>query len=218
MRLCVRITTHLCFSLRCLFLHGWFVSWGDWVTVRYKFSCKHPCHNWLSYLWCWEMLPDRNHKLMGLWYWELMSHPEPTELQVGELHSFEWFWVSRRIFIYSYHNTFVFFSKTSAQCFRPLCGWHLIFGQYLYSKCKYFGDIAKDIYDNTLLLEGSTCSHKQDTFLDLYSRVVDQKFVTGIYHKADDFNFEVISYLFSTNQCSLDARIFYLLFTIYMLL
>ena len=26
-----------------------------------------------------------------------------------------------------------------------------------------FGDIAKDIYDNTLLLEGSTCSYKQDT-------------------------------------------------------
>ena len=43
-----------------------------------------------------------------------------------------------------------------------------------------FGDIAKDIYDNTLLLEGSTCSYKQDTFLDLYIRVVDHKFITGI--------------------------------------
>ena len=59
-----------------------------------------------------------------------------------------------------------------------------------------FGDIANDIYDNTLLLEGSTCSYKQDTFLDLYIRVVDNKFVTGIYHKVDDFNFEVISYPF----------------------
>ena len=29
---------------------------------------------------------------------------------------------------------------------------------------QYFGDIAKDIYDNTLLLEGSTWSYKQDTF------------------------------------------------------
>ena len=58
------------------------------------------------------------------------------------------------------------------------------------------GDIAKDIYDNTLLLEGSTCSYIQDTFLDLYIRVVDHKFITGIYHKADDFNFEVICYLF----------------------
>ena len=59
-----------------------------------------------------------------------------------------------------------------------------------------FGDIAKDIYDNTLFLEGSTCSYIQDTFLDLYIRVVDHKFITGIYHKVDDFNFEVISYPF----------------------
>ena len=55
---------------------------------------------------------------------------------------------------------------------------------------KYFGDIAKYIYDSTLLLEGSACSYKQD----LYIRVVDGKFVTGIYHKVDDFNFEVINY------------------------
>ena len=59
-----------------------------------------------------------------------------------------------------------------------------------------FGDIAKDIYDNTLLLEGSTCSYKQDTFLDLYICVVDHEFITGFYHKVDDFNFEVISYPF----------------------
>ena len=59
-----------------------------------------------------------------------------------------------------------------------------------------FDDIAKDIYDNTLLLEGSTCSYKQDTFLDLHTRVVDHKFITGIYHKVDCSNFEVISYPF----------------------
>ena len=59
-----------------------------------------------------------------------------------------------------------------------------------------FGDIAKDIYDNTLLLEGSTCSYKQGTFLDIHIRAVDHKFITGIYHKVDDFNFEVISYSF----------------------
>ena len=44
--------------------------------------------------------------------------------------------------------------------------------------------------------EGSTCSYKQDTFLDLHIRVVDHKFITGIYHKVDYFNFEVISYPF----------------------
>ena len=66
-----------------------------------------------SYLLCWELLPDRNRKSMGLWYWELMSHPDPAVLPVGTLHSLEWFWVSRRIFVYSHHNTIVFFSKTS---------------------------------------------------------------------------------------------------------
>ena len=32
--------------------------------------------------------------------------------------------------------------------------------------------------------------------LDLDIRAVDGKFVTDIYHKVDDFNFEVISYPF----------------------
>ena len=49
------------------------------------------------------------------------------------------------------------------------------------------------VYDKTLLLEGSACSCKQDAFLDLYIRVVDDKFVTGIHHEVDDFNFEVIN-------------------------
>ena len=66
-----------------------------------------------SYLLCWEMLPDRNRKSMGLWYWELMSHPDPAVLLVGTLHSLEWFWVSRRIFVYFHHNTIVFFFKMS---------------------------------------------------------------------------------------------------------
>ena len=58
-------------------------------------------------------------------------------------------------------------------------------------------------YDNTLLLEGCTCSYKQDTFLDLYIRVVDHKFITGIYHKVDDFSFEVISYPFPQSNVHL---------------
>ena len=61
---------------------------------------------------------------------------------------------------------------------------------------KYFGDVAKDIYDSTLLLEGSACSYNLDTFSDLYIRVVDGKFETGIYHKVADFNFDVINYPF----------------------
>ena len=49
---------------------------------------------------------------------------------------------------------------------------------------KYFGYIVKNIlYDNTLLLEGGACSYKQETILDFYTHVVDDKIVTGIYHK-----------------------------------
>ena len=75
---------------------------------------------------------------MGLWYWELMSRPDPAVLPVGTLHFLvgwlicpgghvsslnksnpihflEWFWISRRILIHSHHNTFVFFPKTSVR-------------------------------------------------------------------------------------------------------
>ena len=38
-----------------------------------------------------------------------------------------------------------------------------------------FGRIAMDIYDPTLILEGNACSNKQDTFLDLYIRVIEKK-------------------------------------------
>ena len=69
-----------------------------------------------------------------------------------------------------------------------------------------FGDIAKDIY-NTLLLEGSTCSYKQDTFLDLYIRVVDHIFITTVNHKVNDFNFEVISNPFP--QCNVHSMLGY---------
>ena len=58
---------------------------------------------------------------------------------------------------------------------------------------KYFGDICKDVYDSTLWLEGRVCIYKQDTFLDLYMRVGDGKFVTGVYHEVGGFNFEVIN-------------------------
>ena len=75
---------------------------------------------------------------------------------------------------------------------------------------QYFGDIAKDMYDSTLLLEGSACSYQQGTFLDLYIRVVDGKFVTGIYHKVDDFHFEVINYPFP--QSSIHSMLCYTTF------
>ena len=52
---------------------------------------------------------------MGLWCWELMSRPDPAVLPVGTLHSLRVrVRVSRRIFIYSHHNTCVF-SKMSVR-------------------------------------------------------------------------------------------------------
>ena len=87
--------------------------------------------------------------------------------------------------------------------------------QYLDDICtvnlKVFDTISKDIYDNILILEGSTCSYKRDNFLDLYIRVIDDKFVAGIYHKVNDFNFEVISYPFpdSNIHYSLGYSTFY---------
>ena len=74
----------------------------------------------------------------------------------------------------------------------------------------YLGDIAKDIYDSTLLLECSACSYKQDTFSDLYIRVVDGEFVTGIYHKMDDFNFEVNNHPFP--QSNIHSMLGYIIF------
>ena len=47
-----------------------------------------------------------------------------------------------------------------------------------------------------ILLQANACSYKQGTFLDLYIRVVDGKFVIGTYHKVDGINFDVINYPF----------------------
>ena len=49
------------------------------------------------------------------------------------------------------------------------------------------------MFDNTLLLEDSAHSYKQDTVLDLNIIFIDDKFVTAIHRKVDDFNFEVIT-------------------------
>ena len=76
---------------------------------------------------------------------------------------------------------------------------------------KDFGTISKDIYDITLILEGSACSYKRDNCWGLYIRVIDDKFVASIDHKVDGFNFEVISYPFpdSNIHSSLDYYTFH---------
>ena len=59
-----------------------------------------------------------HNKVVGGVYWFHSVRPSvrpSAVLPVGTLHTLEWFWVSRRIFIYSHHNTIVFFSKTSVR-------------------------------------------------------------------------------------------------------
>ena len=74
-----------------------------------------------------------------------------------------------------------------------------------------FSDIAKKIYHPTLVLEKSDHSSRWDTFLDLFIRIMDNKFIIGIYHKVDDFSFDVISFPFpeSNVQSSLGHNCFY---------
>ena len=59
-----------------------------------------------------------------------------------------------------------------------------------------FGELAKRMYHEELLLEESTFGYHYDHFLDLNIRIFAEKFIVGIYHKVDDFDFEVISFPF----------------------
>ena len=63
-----------------------------------------------------------------------------------------------------------------------------------------FGSIAKEIYDPSCLLTASDFGYHYDHFLDLNVRIVNGKFIIGIYHKVDDFDFEVISFPFPSSN------------------
>ena len=63
-----------------------------------------------------------------------------------------------------------------------------------------FGKIAKEIYHPSLLLEESSTGYHSDTFLDLNIRVHNGRFIIGIYHKVDDFDFEVINFPFLSSN------------------
>ena len=58
-----------------------------------------------------------------------------------------------------------------------------------------FGEIAKDIYPRSLILNKSNESSVENcAFLDLRVSVVDQSFQTKVYNKTDDYNFMVITF------------------------
>ena len=64
------------------------------------------------------------------------------------------------------------------------------------SKMTTWKKVTFQMYSRNQLTNFTCGTMYQYTFLDPYIRVVDHKFITGIYHKVDDFNFEVISYPF----------------------
>ena len=66
-----------------------------------------------------------------------------------------------------------------------------------------FLHIASMIYPEEVPLEPTTKDSLHDCFLDLDIRVIDQSFVTKVYHKVDLFNFEVISYPFPDSNIPL---------------
>ena len=76
---------------------------------------------------------------------------------------------------------------------------------------RLFLDLAASIYHHTLKLESNDHDHTWDTFLDLFIRIVRDKFLVGIYHKVDDFNFDVINFPFpeSNIHSSLGYKTFY---------
>ena len=59
---------------------------------------------------------------------------------------------------------------------------------------------SKDIYPESILTAGCIENDK-DTFLDL-DITIENRFITKIYHKVDDFDFEVVSFPFPTSNMS----------------
>ena len=51
-------------------------------------------------------------------------------------------------------------------------------------------------------MEGNNTANNRDVFLDLDIHIVDDKFEIKIYHKIDDFNFEVVNYPFPDSNIS----------------
>ena len=61
---------------------------------------------------------------------------------------------------------------------------------------------SKDIYPASISLTSGNIENHRDTFLDLDVNIEDGNFVTKIYHKVDDFDFEVVSFPFITSNLS----------------
>ena len=61
---------------------------------------------------------------------------------------------------------------------------------------------SKDIYPESIPLTAGCIENDEDTFLDLDITIEENRFITKIYHKVDDFDFEVVSFPFPTSNMS----------------
>ena len=61
---------------------------------------------------------------------------------------------------------------------------------------------SKDIYPESIPLTTGCIENDKDTFLDLDITSEENRFITKIYNKVDDFDFEVVSFPFPTSNMS----------------
>ena len=117
-----------CPSVRlCPFLHGLFVSWGA-TGWRFVINSRANIHVTID---CSAVLPfvlgvvtRQKPQFNGSVVLGADESPWPCGTPSWYTPPYRiWFWVSRRIFIYSHHNTFVLFSKMSVRRgFQPFAG------------------------------------------------------------------------------------------------
>ena len=65
-----------------------------------------------------------------------------------------------------------------------------------------FLQYSSEIYPDSIPLTAGNIDHLKDTFLDIDIQIEGDNFNTKIYHKVDDFNFEVVSFPFPTSNIS----------------
>ena len=58
------------------------------------------------------------------------------------------------------------------------------------------------IYPDSIPLTAGCLENDRDSFLDLDIHINDGRYVTKVYHKVDDFDFEVVSFPFPTSSIS----------------
>ena len=63
-----------------------------------------------------------------------------------------------------------------------------------------FMTCSKDIYPDSIPLTAGYIENHKDNFLDLDITIEENRFITKIYHKVDDFDFEVVRFPFPTSN------------------